>query len=91
MVIVPVIAAAVALVAVNAGTLVAPLATNPILILEFVHVNVAPAGALVNVFRGTVAPVQNVRLATAVTVVNGVTVTVETAEFVQAAVVPVTV
>jgi hypothetical protein len=78
------------LVAVNVGTLVTPLVASPIAAFEFVHVKVAPAGALVNVFAGTVAPAQKERLVSAVTVGNGFTVTVAIAVFVHPAVVPVT-
>jgi hypothetical protein len=60
MVIVEVIGAAVALVAVKTGVLVAPLTAKPIAALELVHVYVAPAGVLVNVLAGTDAPAQNV-------------------------------
>ena len=46
-------------VAVNDGTLPVPLATNPILVFEFVQLNVTPDdGVDVNELRGTVAPAQ---------------------------------
>jgi hypothetical protein len=75
-VIVPVIALPVPLVAVNEGVLVLPLAARPIAVLEFVQVNVAPVGLLVNVFAGTVAPAQTEILDSATTVGKGLTVTV---------------
>ena len=81
----------VALVAVNAGVLVVPLAANPIAGLEFVQVNVAPAGVLTNVFAGTAAPAQNVKFGSSVTVGTGLTVSVVTEVHVVAPTVAVTV
>ena len=49
---------AVALVAVNDGTLPDPLAERPIAVLLFVHVNVVPATGPVKVVAGTLAPAQ---------------------------------
>ena len=91
MVMVAVIGPAVALVAVNAGVLVVPLAAKPIAGFELVQVNVAPAGTLTNVFAGTAAPAQNVKLGSATTVGKGVTVTVDIAVLLHPADVPVTV
>ena len=59
-VIVPIIGAPPALVAVNARTLLVPLATKPIAGFEFVQVNVTPAGVPARVLRGTAAPAQYV-------------------------------
>lgn len=92
MLIVAVIGPAVALVAVKPGMLVTPLAANPIAVLELVQVNVAPTGVLLNVFAGTAAPAQKVKLGSAVTTGRGFTVTVATSVAVQPfTVVPVTV
>ena len=90
-VIVETIGLAVTLVAVKIGVLVTPLAAKPIAVFEFVHVNEAPAGVLANVFAGTEAPAQTTTFASAVTVGNGFTVTVEMAVLLQPDVVPVTV
>jgi hypothetical protein len=57
---VPVIAAVVAFVAVNAGTLPTPEPPKPMAVLEFVHENVAPTGTLVNPANGTLPPLQTV-------------------------------
>ena len=84
------IGAAVKLVAVKAGVLVVPLAANPIEGLEFVQVNVAPAGVLLKVLARAASPLQYVRFVSAVTVGKGLTVTVATAVPVQPAVVPLT-
>ena len=73
------------------GVLVTPLAAKPIVALEFVHVNVAPAGVLANVFAGTEAPAQKVKFGSDVTVGQGLTVTKETAVPVHPPEVPVTV
>lgn len=91
MVIVEVIGDDVALVAVKAGVLVAPLAPKPIAVLELVHVKVAPAGVLTKVLAGTAAPPQKVKLGSAVTVGTGFTVKVVTAVQVVAPAVAVTV
>jgi hypothetical protein len=61
-------AALVALVAVNEGTLPEPLAARPMLVLLLVQVKVAPAGVLVKEAEATVAPVQTETLAGTVTV-----------------------
>jgi hypothetical protein len=90
-VIVPVIGDAEALVAVNPGVLVAPLAPSPIAVLEFVQVKVAPAGVEANVFAATACPAQTVTFVSATTVGSGSTVTVATAVLEHAPVVPVTV
>jgi hypothetical protein len=58
-------------VAVNEGTLVLPLVDKPIAGFELVHVKVAPEGVLANVFAGTEAPAQNVKLGSATTVGEG--------------------
>ena len=57
-VIVATIGALVVFVAVNDGTVPVPLAANPILLLSFVQVNVAPDVALVKVAAGTNALLQ---------------------------------
>ena len=57
-VIVPVIAAPVALVALKAGTFPVPAPPNPIEVLLLVHVNVAPTGVLVKFPTGTASPDQ---------------------------------
>lgn len=72
-VIVEVIGVPLALVAVKAGKLPAPLAPNPIEVFEFVHVNEAPAGVLAKVFMGTIEPAQAVMFASGTTVGLGVT------------------
>jgi len=59
---VPEITVAPAFVAVNEGIFPLPLAPNPIAVLEFVHVNVAPVGVLVNAEAETVAPLHTVIL-----------------------------
>ena len=46
----------VVLVAVNADVFPEPLAANPIAVLLFVQLNVAPAGVLVKLLAGTEAP-----------------------------------
>jgi hypothetical protein len=56
------------LVVVNAGILVLPLEIKPIAVFELVHVKVAPAGALTNVFAGTEVPRQKIKLGSATTV-----------------------
>lgn len=76
-VIVPMIAPAVAFVAVKAGTLPVPLAPKPIAVFEFVHANVAPAGVLAKEFNGAASPGQKVKLASGVTTGNGFTVIVK--------------
>jgi hypothetical protein len=55
---VDVMAAPVALVAVNAGVFPDPLAASPIAVLEFVQEKVAPAGVLLNADAATVVPLQ---------------------------------
>jgi len=72
-VIVDVIGVPPAFVAVNEGNPPVPLAAKPIPVFELVHVNVAPAGVLANVFAGTTAPAQYVRLDSGTTVGLGVT------------------
>ena len=57
-VIVATLGALVVFVAVNARMSPVPLAANPMLLLLFVHVNVAPVVALVKVAVGTVALLQ---------------------------------
>jgi hypothetical protein len=61
-VIVALIADVVALVAVKEGTFPDPPAARPIAVFEFVQVNVAPAGELLNDVSGTVAPGQTTEL-----------------------------
>lgn len=46
------------------GVLPLPEAANPILVIEFVHVNVPPAGVVEYADAGTVAPLQTVMFAT---------------------------
>ena len=77
--------AAVALLAVNVGTLVIPLPANPIAILEFVHEKPAPAGVLTKVFAGTATPAQNARLGSAAIIGTGLTVTITASVDVQPA------
>ena len=57
-VIVPLIAAPVALVALKAGTFPVPEPPKPIAVLLFVHAKVAPTGVLVNAPTGTASPGQ---------------------------------
>jgi hypothetical protein len=90
-VITPVIGEAPGLVAVKAGTVVLPLAPSPMAVFELVHVKLAPAGLLVNVFAGTVAPAKTGIFASGLTVGTGFTVTVPTAVPVHPADVTVTV
>ena len=71
-----VIAAPVKFVATNAGVFPAPDAASPIARLELVHVNVPPAGALVNTDAGMLPPLQIVMFAGTVTVGVGFTVIV---------------
>src|SRR4051812_38099299 len=73
---VEVIGAAVALVAVKAGTFVAPDAPRPIAVFEFVQAMVAPAGVLVNVCEAMAVPAHTEILAGAVITGFGFTVTV---------------
>jgi len=68
------IAAAVALVAVKAGTLPAPLAASPIVVFELVQAKVAPAGVLTKSLIGTAAPAQNTRSTSGVITGVGLTV-----------------
>ncbi len=70
MVIVPLIGAAPALVAVNAGTSPAPPAPKPMAVLLFVQVYVAPAGVLLSVVAATVAPAHTV-VADGVVLIDG--------------------
>ena len=64
------------MIAVNEGTLPAPLAAKPIEGFEFVQLNVAPAGVLVKLVPDGVLPLQVVGLKTAFTVGSGFTVIV---------------
>ena len=64
------------LVAVNAGTVVMPLAPKPMAVFELVQVTVPPAGVVANALAGTDAPVHTPKLAGTVTVGVGFTVTV---------------
>jgi hypothetical protein len=75
-VIVAVTADAPVLVAVNAGVFPAPDAASPMEEFEFVHVNVPPAGVLVNAEAATLPPLQTVMFAGTVTVGVGLTVMV---------------
>jgi hypothetical protein len=79
------------LVAVNAGIFVAPEAEQPVFVLLLVQLKLAPAGVLVNVFNGTVAPAQTVIFGSATTVGEDPTVTVTVAELEQLPVDPTTV
>jgi hypothetical protein len=74
--IVPVIAAAVALVAVNAGTCPVPLAAKPMAVFVLVQAKVAPAGVLVIAPIGIAVPEHTVMFAGAVITGNGFTVMV---------------
>ena len=73
---VAVMAAPVKFVAINAGVFPAPDAASPIAGLELVHVNVPPAGVLVNTDAGMLPPLQIVMFAGTVTVGVGLTVIV---------------
>ena len=53
-----VIGVAEVLIAVNEGTLPVPLAWSPMAVLELVHAKVAPAGMLLKLLGGIVAPAQ---------------------------------
>jgi hypothetical protein len=86
-----VIDAPVVFVAVKAGMLVVPEAPHPVAVLLFVQLKLAPAGLLVNVFKGTVAPAQTVMFGSATTVGDDPTVTVTVPLLEQLPVVPVTV
>src|SRR6188508_3609430 len=68
--------AAVALVAVNAGTLPAPDAASPMDGVLLVQLNITPAGVPTKALIGTAAPAQNVWSASAVMVGIGLTVMV---------------
>ena len=71
-----VIGAAVVLIAVNEGTLPAPLAGSPMAVLELVHSKVAPAGMLLKLVEGMVAPAQLEIFAGAIRTGKGLTVMV---------------
>ena len=73
---VPLIAELPGLVAVKLGTLPVPPVPKPIPELLLVHENVPPAGTLVKLEAGTVAPAQTVTFGSAVTVGLGYTVMV---------------
>ena len=75
-VIVAVIGFVVVLVAVNAAIFPVPFAPNPMAVLLFVHVKVAPAVGLVKFVTGTVAAAHKVMLAGTTTVGVGFTVIV---------------
>jgi hypothetical protein len=74
---VPLIGAAVALVAVNDGILPVPFATNPIAILELVHVKLPPVGVLTKIAASTVALLHTTVSAGTITVGVGFTVMVK--------------
>jgi hypothetical protein len=80
----------VVLVAVNAAILPMPLAARPIDGSELVHVNVPPAGVLVNVVPATVPLLHTVSLAGTLAIASGFTVTVAVAVPMQPLVLPVT-
>lgn len=90
-VIVPVIGLEVALVAVNEGTVVDPLAASPIAVLEFVQANEAPVGELVKLCAAMEAPAHTLILEGAVMVGTGFTTTAVVAVHVAAPFVTVTV
>ena len=73
---VPVMAAAVALVAVKAGTCPVPLAARPMAVFVLVQAKVAPAGVLVIAPIGIAVPAQTAMFAGAVITGNGLTVIV---------------
>jgi hypothetical protein len=75
-VMVPVIATPVIFVATNAGVFPAPDTASPIAGLELVHVNVPPAGVLVNTDAEMLPPLQIVMFAGTITVGVGFTVIV---------------
>jgi hypothetical protein len=72
---VAVIGLVVVLVGVKPGTLVVPLAANPIAVFEFVQVNEAPAGVLTNVLAATATPAQVAIAGSGVIIGKGLTVT----------------
>ena len=74
--IVPVIGVAVIFVPTNAGTFPVPPAARPIAVLEFVHVNVPPAGVVAKADAGIVAPEQTVIFVIGLTIGFGFTVMV---------------
>ena len=74
-VMVALIAEAELLVAVNDGTWPFPLAARPMAGLEFVHVNVAPAGELVKVVAAILAPGHTLMAAGTLKIGTGLTVT----------------
>lgn len=76
-VIVPLIAAAVVLVAVKAGMFPCPLATSPMAVFELVQLKIVPATVPENVIAVVVAPLQSVWFVTAFTVAFGFTVIVK--------------
>jgi len=73
---VAVIGAFVVLVAVNPGILPLPLAPSPIVVLEFVHTKLPPAGVLIKFVAGTAVLLQTLMFAGTVTVGIGFTVMV---------------
>ena len=78
-------------IAVNDGTLSAPLAASPIDGSELVHANVPPAGVLLKWPLNVVLPLQMLTFEGTVAVGSGFTVTVATAVPVQPPALPVTV
>ena len=74
---VPLIGAAVALVAVNDGMLPVPFATNPIAIFELVQVKLPPVGVLTKIAASTVALLHTTVSAGTITVGVGFTVMVK--------------
>ena len=74
-VIVPLRTLVVVFVAINEGTLPNPFAAKPMEVLEFVQVNVAPEGVLVNVLDDTTVPLQTDTLGSGVAMGIGLTVT----------------
>ena len=72
----PIIGVAPVLVAVNPGTFPTPLAPNPIVVVVFVHVYVAPTGELIKLVAATSSLLHTVKPAGTVTVGAGFTVIV---------------
>ena len=69
-----------AFIAVKKGTFPNPLAARPIAVFEFVQVNVAPVGELLNDVSGTVAPGQTTELEGTLAIGCGLTVITAAAE-----------
>lgn len=79
-VIVVVIGAVVLLIAEKPGTLLIPLAANPIKGFELVQLILAPVGVLLKIVSGTLDALQKVRFSGTITVGNGLTIILNTLE-----------